>query len=123
MRILIVDDDSLILRVLWEALEADGHIVTATNGGRQAIDAFKLAWARDVTFDLVITDLGMPRVNGHRVAAALKQISPPTPVILLTGWGSAPIAGEQGFGKEDLILQKPPRLSDLRAAIARFGAN
>ena len=120
MRILIADDDSLILQVLWDALEADGHIVTATNGGRQAIDAFRLAWARDVTFDLVITDLGMPRVSGHRVVAAVKQISPSTPVILLTGWGYAPVAGEEGFGKEDLILPKPPRLADLRAAVARL---
>ncbi len=53
------------------------------------INAFTSACERNEPFDLVITDLGMPHIDGRKVAAAVKSLSPDTPVILLTGWGSA----------------------------------
>ena len=68
MRILIVDDDPLLLKSLRDALESDGHEVTAANGGQAGIDAFVESHAAGKPFPVVITDLGMPHVDGRKVA-------------------------------------------------------
>jgi CheY-like chemotaxis protein len=66
----------------------------------------------------VITDLGMPGVDGRRVASAIKHASPDTPVILLTGWGERLRAEEEMVPHVDQILGKPPKLSEIRAVLA-----
>ena len=72
LRVLLVDDDPLLLRTLQDMLEADGHAVVARNGGQAGIDAFNAAQAAGETFSLVLTDLGMPYVDGRKVAGAVK---------------------------------------------------
>jgi len=62
LRILVVDDDPMIIRALCETLESDGHEVITANGGQAGIDAFCAAQGRGKPFAIVITDLGMPRV-------------------------------------------------------------
>src|SRR5690606_32920001 len=86
-RILIIDDDPVLTRSLRDALESEGHIVEAAAGGQAGIDAFAAAHGTERAYAVVITDLGMPRVDGRKVAASIKERSPGTPVILLTGWG------------------------------------
>jgi hypothetical protein len=54
------------------------------------------------------------------VAAAIKGLSAATPVILLTGWGQGLLADEDIPPHVDLVLSKPPKLRELRAALARF---
>lgn len=120
LRILIVDDDPLIIESLRETLRGDGHRVTAAEGGQAGIDAFEAARARAEPFELVITDLGMPYVDGRRVAAAIKAASANTPVVLLTGWGQRLTAENQVPPHVDRVLNKPPRLRDLRAALAEL---
>ncbi len=92
LRILSVDDDPLLIKSLRDALEADGHAVVTAHGGQEGIDAFREAEQRDEPFAVVITDLGMPYVDGRKVASAIKGASPSTPVILLTGWGQRLVA-------------------------------
>jgi signal transduction histidine kinase/ActR/RegA family two-component response regulator/HAMP domain-containing protein len=121
MRILIVDDDPIIIESLRETLRGDGHRVTAADGGQSGIDAFEAALAKGEAFELVITDLGMPYVDGRRVAAAIKAGAPQTPVILLTGWGERLMADNQVPPHVDRVLNKPPRLKELRAALGEFG--
>jgi len=121
LRLLVVDDDPLLLKSLQDILEGDGHAVTAVKGGQAGIDAFLAAHARGERFSAVITDLGMPGVDGRRVAAAVKNASPATPTILLTGWGQRLIAEGDIPAHVDQVLGKPPRLSELRAALARPG--
>src|SRR5690606_17587244 len=87
LRILAVDDDPLVLRAVSRTLEAAGHAVTAAAGGAEGVASFQAAQERGEPFEIVITDLGMPHVDGKRVASAVKAASPSTPVILLTGWG------------------------------------
>lgn len=119
LRLLVIDDDPIILRSLREALGGDGHAVTACGDGEAGIDAFKAHLAQAKPFDLVITDLGMPRVDGRRVAHEIKQASPDTPVLMLTGWGERLRAEEETPPHVDAVLSKPPRLKQLRAALAR----
>ncbi len=64
LRLLIVDDDPLLIKSLRDTLEADGHAVTAATGGREGIEEFRRAYESRESFAAVITDLGMPYVSG-----------------------------------------------------------
>jgi len=121
MRILLVDDDPLLLRSVRYTLEGDGHEVEIADGGQAGIDSFANAKGLGHPFDVVITDLGMPHVDGRTVAAAIKATSPATPVILLTGWGHRLLADRDLPENIDRVLSKPPKLSALREALAGLG--
>jgi DNA-binding response OmpR family regulator len=117
LRVLLVDDDPLVLDSLRETLEADGHVVVATKDAREAVDAFLAAQTSD-PFGVVITDLGMPHLDGRGVARAVKEASPRTPVILLTGWGARLGSDAEAPAHVDRVLGKPAKLRELRAALA-----
>ncbi|HEY0302597.1 MAG TPA: response regulator [Rhizomicrobium sp.] len=117
LRLLLVDDSAAILDSMRLVLELDGHTVETAGGGKDGIEAFRAADRRGAPFDIVITDLGMPDVNGNDVARAVKAQSPATPVIMLTGWGRR-FDTEKGAPAEvDRVLGKPPEIEDLRAAL------
>ncbi len=118
LRILVVDDDPLLIKSLRDALETDGHVVTTANGGKEGIETFQQARERGEHFAAVITDLGMPYLDGRKVSTAIKAVSPSTPVILLTGWGQRLIEEGDTPSNVDRVLNKPPKLRDLRAALA-----
>jgi PAS domain S-box-containing protein len=119
LRILVVDDDPMLLKSLRDILEGDGHTIVAANGGQDGIDLFRTALDDKQTFDAVMTDLGMPYVDGRQVAGFVKASSPSTPVILLTGWGHR-LMTEGGLPAHvDILLSKPPKLRELREALAR----
>jgi signal transduction histidine kinase/ActR/RegA family two-component response regulator len=122
LRILLVDDDPLLIKSLQDTLREDGHIITAAHGGQEGVETFAAAVKRGERFDIVVTDLGMPRVDGRKVAAAIKDSSPTTPVVLLTGWGQRLIATNDMPAHVDKVLAKPPRLHELRAALAELVA-
>lgn len=117
LRLLLVDDDPVLLKSLRDALEGDGHAILSANGGEAGIAAFQAAIDRGESIAAVITDLGMPYVDGRRVAAAVKKISPATPVILLTGWGQRLVAEGDIPPHVDRVLAKPPKLRELREAL------
>jgi len=119
LRILIVDDDPLVLKSLRDTLEADGHGVTTADGGRAGIDAFLAAKAQGNPFPVVITDLGMPYVDGRKVSNAIKTAAPQTILLLLTGWGQRLVADGDVPPHVDRVLSKPPKLRELREALAR----
>jgi len=118
LRILVVDDDLLLLKSLRDTLEADGHQVVVADGGQAGIDAFVAAKARGEPFTVVLSDLGMPHVDGRKVASVIKSASPDTPVVLVTGWGQQMHAEKDMPSHVDRVLSKPPRLSELREALA-----
>jgi PAS domain S-box-containing protein len=120
LRILVVDDDLIILKSLLTILEQDGHIVETADGGQRGIDAFCAANERSEPFAVVITDLGMPYIDGRTVAAAVKSIRPETPVILLTGWGVRLLAENDTSQNVDRVLGKPPQLAGLRTVLAEL---
>ena len=65
-------------------------------------------------------DLGMPHIDGRKVASSIKMMSSATPVILLTGWGQRLIASNDIPPHVDKLLSKTPRLHELRAAFAEL---
>jgi PAS domain S-box-containing protein len=120
LRILIVDDDPLVLKALRDTLESSGHKVTAADGGQAGIDRFREAVGGAEPFAVVITDLGMPYVDGRQVAGAVKQASPTTPVIMLTGWGQRMADQADIPAHVDRVLSKPPKLRELNAALVQL---
>jgi CheY-like chemotaxis protein len=118
LHILVVDDDPILIKSLRDTLEGDGHRVATAGGGQAGIESFQAAKNRGQPFAVVITDLGMPYVDGRKVAAAIKAACPTTPVILLTGWGQRLVAEGDTPAHVDRVLSKPPKLRDLREALA-----
>jgi CheY-like chemotaxis protein len=117
-RILLIDDDPLVLKSVRETLEADGHRISAADGGQAGIDRFLESLALGDPFPVVITDLGMPYVDGRKVSAAIKAAAPNTTVLLLTGWGQRLVVDGDIPPHVDRVLSKPPRLRELREALA-----
>jgi PAS domain S-box-containing protein len=122
LRILAIDDDPFVLQALRSILERDGHRVHAVDAGAAGIEAFRVAQAAGAGFDAVVTDLGMPGVDGRNVAAAIKAIAPTVPVVLLTGWGQRLQRDADRPPHVDRVLGKPPKLPLLRAALAELTA-
>ncbi|MBN9690550.1 MAG: PAS domain-containing protein [Verrucomicrobia bacterium] len=118
LRLLVVDDDAMLGKSLQDALEGDGHHVKLTGSGKEGLSAFESALEQGEPFAVVITDLGMPEIDGRQVAQAVKRRSPQTPVILLTGWGHRMQSEGDIPPGVDRLLAKPTRLRDLREALA-----
>jgi signal transduction histidine kinase/ActR/RegA family two-component response regulator len=122
LNLLVIDDDPLVAQSLLHVLNHEGHTVTTADGGQAGIDAFASANGQGQPFDVVMTDLGMPYVDGRAVAAAIKAMSPLTPVLLLTGWGQR-LSTEQTVPEYvDRLLSKPPKLAELSATLAELTA-
>ena len=81
VNILAIDDDWLIRECIANVLELAGHQVTVVGSGKEGIAHF-----RKDDYDLVITDLDMPEMDGWDVARAIRGINPVVPVIMVTGW-------------------------------------
>ncbi|HUU50658.1 MAG TPA: sigma-54 dependent transcriptional regulator [Nitrospinota bacterium] len=82
-RILIVDDDKSIRSLLSIMLKREGHHVSSTGKGEEAIGLI-----RKETFDLVITDIRMPRFDGQRILKEVKAVDSEVPVIMITAFAS-----------------------------------
>jgi DNA-binding NtrC family response regulator len=114
--VLVIDDDTGMLRALDKVLTGAGAIVTrAQNAG----DAVEILTAKKEKFDLVITDLRMPFVTGLTVVYAIHKIYPELPVIVLTAFGSADVRAECFRQGAAAFLEKPLDASELLAAIGR----
>ena len=88
-RILVVDDERSMREVLFSMLKNEGYDVAVAEGGEAAIEA-----VRRETFDAIITDVRMPKVDGLQVLKATKELSPSTVVIIITAFGSSETAVE-----------------------------
>lgn len=118
MKILVADDDARVLRALRVALESEGHRPVCAAGGEVALRVFQAALDAGDPFDAVLTDLGMPHVDGRKVAAAVKAASPGTSVILLTGWGQDVLVEGAFPSGVDRLLAKPVAPEELSDALA-----
>jgi PAS domain S-box-containing protein len=101
-KILVIEDEELIRNILMQGLSRANHWVTLAKDGIEGINLFK-----EMKFDIVLTDLGMPRLSGWEVCKAIKEISPQTPVGMITGWEGMIDQSEVKEKGPDFILSKP----------------
>ena len=117
--ILCIDDDAGIREFLNDCFTHFNHRVVVASGGKHGIELFRIATLKHQPYEVVITDLGMPDIDGHRVARTIKAESPNTPVIMMTGWGT--IGDEEGIALEvDAVVSKPPHMKELNDLILRM---
>ena len=116
LRILVVEDEPQVRELLERMLAGDGHTVAIAPRGEEGVRRFREAVEGGRPFDLVITDLGMPGLDGREVARRVRALRGEVPILLLTGWGAALPEG-QIPEEVDLTLTKPPRLAELRRAL------
>jgi DNA-binding response OmpR family regulator len=114
-QVLVADDNEGVRDLLSEALSLWGYDVTLAGNG---IEAGKLFFTG--SYDLVITDLQMPLLNGWELARLIKERSPNTPVVVVSG-----ACDERHWKKVDMncvdaIIPKPFRLKEIEGAIRRL---
>lgn len=117
-RLLLVEDDQHILNLLRDMLRLKGHDVICTADGAEAL---KLISEKE--FDLVVTDLGMPAVNGWEIAKQTKVKKPGTPVIIITGWGAQYEGEDLAARGVDLMLSKPLSWGKMMHSIDKILSN
>ncbi len=111
-RILIAEDEPHIVRFLVKGLRAQGYATTAAADGDEA-----LRLARSGAFDLMLLDLGLPKLDGLRVLGEMRHAKVPMPVIVVTARGSSQdIVTGLDSGADD-YLSKPFRLAELLARV------
>jgi two-component system KDP operon response regulator KdpE len=114
MRILIVDDERQITRVLRTSLQSSGYEVSVANNGMEAFNLFK-----SFAPDLIITDLSMPEMDGLELTRAIRGISE-VPIIVLSVRGQEPMkVAALDEGADDYVT-KPFSMQEL---LARVRAN
>lgn len=116
-RLLVVDDDGEILGILRDMLRLKGHKVTAVSDARKALDLIE-----SCSYDLILTDLGMPSVSGWEIARRAKAKDPRTPVVLITGWGVQYEHEDLSARGVDLVLCKPLSWDKLLAGLEKMFA-
>ncbi len=113
-KILVIDDDAKLRQHYAELLRLEGYEVSEARNGREGVDR-----ARQATPDLVLCDITMPEMNGHRVLETLRA-EPRTahvPFVFLTGWSEqADVRTGMNLGADD-YLTKPVVPDELAAAI------
>jgi DNA-binding NtrC family response regulator len=115
LEILLVDDEPDIAGPIEEALTEEGHDVTVAHDGAEA-----MAWLDTRVFDLVISDVRLPRVDGLTIFRRLRQESPSTAVILITAYASVSDAVDAIKEKAAHYLAKPFELEDLLGTVEQI---
>jgi len=110
--ILIAEDDKNIARLIKEIVERKGHTAAITTDGDEAYKVFC-----NIKFDLIITDLKMPKVDGMTFIKQVREKNKNVPIIIVTGYGSdknRSLADNYGVFK---IISKPCSILDINLAI------
>ena len=115
LHLLLVEDEPVIRETLQEMLKVDGHSLEVANNGEEGIQVFKRG-----KFDLILTDRGMPEMNGDRMARIIKGIEPEQLIVMLTGSGEMMKAREDVPDCVDHILSKPISATELRRTLQQM---
>jgi CheY-like chemotaxis protein len=118
--ILCIDDDAGVRELLTVCLAQFEHRVTVAAGGIEGIEMFRAAMLKNQPYDVVITDMGMPDVNGREVARTIKMESPGTPIVMLTGWGKSIRDDGDNISGVDIVVDKPPHIYELNDLLIRM---
>jgi signal transduction histidine kinase len=112
LHILVVDDQDLFRDIVVHILELDGHVVSRTSSTSEAIDLLKAQ-----KFDLLISDHGMPGMNGEQLLVFAKHFRPELRTMLMTSFGN--LEANTDINSADLIVGKPISMIKLRTAVSK----
>ncbi|HSD51726.1 MAG TPA: response regulator, partial [Candidatus Methylomirabilis sp.] len=113
-RLLVVDDDPDSCEAVAEALRLEGHAVTTAHGGDAA-----LTLAKEQVFDIVVSDIRMPDLDGLALLRGLRESTPDVTVVLMTAFGTVEAALEAiKEGAYDYV-SKPLHLDELLHTVRR----
>jgi CheY-like chemotaxis protein len=113
-RILLADDDAAARDLVQRALAGDGHAVTSTQDGAEALERLKSA---SPAFDLLIADVQMPAVDGIALAEKSLKLYPKLRVILVSGFAEELDRAKHLKAKVARVVAKPVTLEGIRAAV------
>ena len=116
-RILLAEDDDDLRRFLVKALEKAGHQVTAFGEGASAYEEIK-----QTTFDLLLTDIVMPEMDGIELARRVAELDPALKIMFITGFAAVALNPDSKAPKEAKVLSKPFHLRDLVDEVNRLMA-
>jgi DNA-binding NtrC family response regulator len=111
MRILVVDDDSIIRKLLMEVLTNDGHHITSTENGAEAVEKVK-----SEHFDLVFMDVHMPQLNGLEALISMRNLYPDMPVVMMDSYPDQLARQAESRGALT-CMHKPFDLNEMRKII------
>jgi DNA-binding NtrC family response regulator len=111
-RVAILDDEPIVCERLKPALEKAGFEVEAFTTGQDVIDRFS-----ETRFDVLVTDLKMQKPDGLEVMKFVKEKSPATKVIIITGYATVETARDAMKGGAVDFIAKPFKISQLRDLI------
>lgn len=112
-KILVVDDQPMILKCLKSALKADGHDIATVTAGDMALNMLGT-----IPFDIIITDYAMPRMDGLKFLELAGERCPGVPIIMITGYGTADTALDAMSKGAFDYLTKPFSLDALRSTVS-----
>ena len=121
-RVLLVEDDREMRRVVAEALRSDGYeVIELTDGGRFLVEIAALLKSDGgpTSLDLIVSDIRMPVCTGLQILAALRDAHWRTPVILMTAFGDE-ATHRQAANLGAVLIDKPFEVDDLRTAAAKL---
>jgi signal transduction histidine kinase/AmiR/NasT family two-component response regulator len=101
-RILVIDDEESVRNILSQMLRVQGYQVVVASDGEEGVERFK-----NEKFDLVFTDLGMPKMSGWEVGKALRGMNAKVPIAMITGWGVELNREKMNESGIDLVVSKP----------------
>lgn len=118
-RVLVVDDEETLRRLLATELESDSFEVETAGDGEEAIEVVRKKSEKDERFDIVILDIEMPKTDGWEALKHIKKNSPGTKVIILTGFDQVKNVIEAwGLGASDFV-SKPYDLRKILSSVNR----
>jgi signal transduction histidine kinase/CheY-like chemotaxis protein len=123
LNILCIDDDEKVRLLLNDCLSHFSHRVVVAAGGKDGVEMFRTAMREKKPYEVVITDWGMPDIDGYHVARTIKAESPQTPVIMITGWGNIMQEDGEAAPEVDAMVGKPPNIQELNDLLLRVTEN
>jgi CheY-like chemotaxis protein len=116
-QILLADDDRATRDLVRRALEADGHKVTVTQDGGEALEQVKEGGLK---FDLLVSDVEMPMIDGVALAERAFPLQPGLRVLLMSGFADQLDRAKDLIGPHVAVLSKPFTLEQVRDAVRKL---
>jgi two-component system cell cycle response regulator CpdR len=116
-KIILAEDDEDMRRFLVRALERAGHAVTSFGEGASAFEEIKQS-----AFDLLLTDIVMPEMDGIELARRAAELDPSLKIMFITGFAAVALHPDSRAPKEAKVLSKPFHLRELVAEVDRMMA-